>query len=118
MQKLIEFQNQQGMNIFCDWINDVDYLKRHLLCKATLKVIEKRMEQANAMIFVESESSLKSVWCKYELNYFTELDKPIYIISIENIKDRKFLLYPADDYWFLDPNYKKLALIEGESLSL
>lgn len=118
IQKLIEFENQKGINIFCDWINDIDYLKRHLLCEATLKVIEKRMEQAKAMIFVESENSLKSVWCKYELNYFIELGKQIYIISIENIKDRKFLLHPADDYWFLDPNYKRLALIEGKHLSL
>ena len=78
VQKLIRAENQNGKNIFCDWINDVDYLKRHLLCEATLKVLEKRMEQSKAMIFVVSENSRNSVWCKYELNYFTELGKPIY----------------------------------------
>lgn len=74
IQKLIRAENQDGKNIFCDWINDVDYLKRHLLCEATLKVLEKRMEQSNAMIFVVSENSLHSIWCKYELNYFAELE--------------------------------------------
>lgn len=67
VQKLIRAENQNGKNIFCDWINDVDYLKRHLLCEATLKVLEKRMEQSKAMIFVVSENSRNSVWCKYEL---------------------------------------------------
>lgn len=33
-------ENKKGHNIFCDWINDVDYLKRHLICEATVKVIE------------------------------------------------------------------------------
>lgn len=37
VQKLIQIENGKGKNIFCDWINDVDYLKRHLLCEATLK---------------------------------------------------------------------------------
>ena len=31
VQKLITFQNEHGKNIFCDWINDADYLKRKLL---------------------------------------------------------------------------------------
>ena len=73
VQKLIEFENKQGNDVFCDWINDSDYLRRNLLCEATLNVIEKRLEQSSALIFVKSEFSLSSVWCKYELNYFYEL---------------------------------------------
>lgn len=117
VQKLIKVENQRGKNVFCDWINDVDYLKRHLLCEATLKVIEKRMEQSNSMIFIMSENSLNSVWCKYELNYFTELGKPIYFISKESINKHEFSLKLMNDKWFLDSNYKKLALIEGKNLN-
>lgn len=118
VQKLIRVENQDGKNIFCDWINDVDYLKRHLLCEATLKVLEKRMEQSKAMIFVVSENSVYSIWCKYELNYFTELGKPIYCISKEAIDEKNFYLNKMNDLWFLDPNYKILALIEGESINV
>ena len=32
-------------------------------------MLEKRMEQSKAMIFVVSENSRNSVWCKYELKY-------------------------------------------------
>ena len=118
VQKLIRAENQDGKNIFCDWINDVDYLKRHLLCKATLKVLEKRMEQSKAMIFVVSENSLHSIWCKYELNYFTELGKPIHCISKEAIDEKNFHLNKMNDTWFLDSDYKILALIEGESINV
>ena len=117
VQKLIEAENQRGKNIFCDWINDADYLKRHLLCGATLKVIEKRMEQSTAMIFVVSENSLNSVWCKYELNYFTDLGKPIYQISKESINQKDFSLKEMNDDWVLDIDYKKMALIEGKKLN-
>lgn len=105
VQKLIRAENQNGKNIFCDWINDVDYLKRHLLCEATLKVLEKRMEQSKAMIFVVSENSRNSVWCKYELNYFTELGKPIYCISKEAIDEGNICLDKMSDPWFLDAYY-------------
>lgn len=72
VQKLIQNQNRSGKDVFCDWINDADYLKRGLLCSATLKVIETRLEQSDEMIFVKSGHSLKSAWYKYELNYFFE----------------------------------------------
>lgn len=105
-----------GKNVFCDWINDVDYLKRHLVCEATLKVIERRMEQSKTLIFVESENSRNSIWCKYELNYFSELKKPIFTITKENIDAGVFDLQPMNSDWYIDPDYKKLALLEGASI--
>lgn len=113
VQKLITYENKHKKNIFCDWINDVDYLKRHLVCDATLKVIEKRLEQSKALIFVSSNNSLKSVWCKYELNYFLGLNKTIYIINKQDIDNDTFNIKEVKKYWFKDSNYKKIALIEG-----
>lgn len=116
VQSLIVAENQQKKNFFCDWINDVDYLKRHLVCDATLKVIERRMEQSRALIFVESENSRNSIWCKYELNYFNELKKPIFTITKENIDAGVFDLQSMNSDWYIDPNYKELALLEGASI--
>ena len=117
VQKLICAENQQGKNVFCDWINDVDYLKRHLLCAATLRVIEKRMKQSNALIFVQSENSLKSIWCKYELNYFRDLNRPIFVIDKRSIIDNLFNLNKLEDNWFVDSDYKNLALITGRGIN-
>ena len=116
VQSLIAAENQLQKNVFCDWINDVDYLKRHLVCEATLNVIERRMEQSEALIFVESQNSINSIWCKYELNYFSELGKPIFIVTKENIDAGIFDLQPMKTCWFIDPNYKKLALLKGSSI--
>lgn len=113
VQALILHENQQGKNVFCDWINDVDYLKRHLLCEATLKVLEKRLEQSKALLFVASSNSQESVWCKYELNFFLELGKPMYVILKEDIDSGIFAIRALEDKWFLDTNYKELALLEG-----
>ena len=114
VQKLILFENEQGKNIFCDWINDVDYLKRYLVCEATLKVLKKRLEQSKAMIFVSSPNSKNSIWCKYELNYFRELGREIYVIDKQDIESGVFDIKMFEDNSFWDSNYKKLALLEGE----
>lgn len=116
VQKLIIFENQRGNNVFCDWINDVDYLKRHLLCDATLKVLEKRLEQSNELIFVDSENSRNSIWCKYELNYYLQFGRKIYVVNKCDIDSGIFKIKLLEDKWFVDSDYKKLALIEGSRI--
>ena len=116
VQELITQLNKKRKNVFCDWISDVDYLKRHLLCEATLRVIEFRLEHSSALIFVSSENSYNSVWCKYELNYFLDLNKPIYKIDVEAIKINMFKLWLEQDFWFKDPLYKQRALIASETV--
>ncbi|MCD8179856.1 MAG: toll/interleukin-1 receptor domain-containing protein [Firmicutes bacterium] len=111
VQKLIQHENSDGKDVFCDWINDSDYLKRHLLCEATLKVIEKRLEQSDALLFVKSEFSMASVWCRYELNYFNELGRPIYTISAEDIEKGIFIKNIEQNAWFVDSNYKERVLL-------
>lgn len=107
VQKLITYQNEQGKNIFCDWINDSDYLKRNLLCEATLNVIELRLQQSKNLIFIESENSKSSIWCNYELNYYLELNKPIYYITNEDIENNNFNIKPLTVKWFIDKKYKE-----------
>lgn len=116
VQELIQHENSSGYDVFCDWINDSDYLKRHLLCSATLSVIEKRLQQSNALIFVKSDESIASVWCRYELNYFYQLSKPIYYIEVQKIESNNFELELETADWFFDPNYKLLVPFKGDNL--
>lgn len=112
VQQLIEFENKAQKNVFCDWINDSDYLKRNLICEATLKVIEQRLKQSNALIYVDSDNSRASVWCIYELNYYFELNKPIYVIKKEDIDNHTYKITPLTDKWFVDFNYKDIPLFK------
>ena len=113
VQKLIQFENKRGNDVFCDWINDADYLKRHLLCDATLRVIEKRLEQSDALIFVKSDYSVASVWCKYELNFYFELRRPIYTIEAQDLDNGVFSIALEKGGWFRDPKYREYVLLEG-----
>lgn len=112
VQKLITFLNANGKNVYCDWISDSDYLKRHLVCDATLDVIEKRLEQSKKVLFVASHNSYASKWVKYELNYFHDLGKNIEIITIDDINAgmTKVSFPVMKDGWYVDPDYKSIKL--------
>lgn len=112
VQKLIQHLNKSGKNIYCDWINDNDYLKRHLVGDATLNVIVKRLQQSKELIFVISDNSMKSSWCKYELNDFYQQQKVIYFIKRDDIQNGIFEYHQYDSSWFIDPLYKEMDLFE------
>ena len=111
VQRLILQLNSEGKNVYCDWISDSDYLKRNLVREATLKVIEKRLEQSKAILFVHSQNSTESVWCKYELNFFVKTSKPIYQIEITDIENENYDITPMTSKWYFDKDYKALALL-------
>ena len=110
VQKLISYENSNNKNIYCDWIDDADYLKRELICNATLKVIENRLDISGEIIYVMSSNAKDSVWCKYELNYFARLGKPIFYIQKEKIESETWDLkkMPKELYW--DDNYLSIDL--------
>ncbi|MBQ5319090.1 MAG: toll/interleukin-1 receptor domain-containing protein [Oscillospiraceae bacterium] len=112
VQKLITHLNRKGENVYCDWISDSDYLKRHLVRQATLNVIKTRLEQSKKVVFVDSEYSTHSLWCKYELNYFYELKKPIYYIKTSDIERDNYNIILLRDKWFFDNNYRNIPLLE------
>lgn len=99
VRDLVDKENKQGIFVFCDWMNDSDYLKRSLLCKETLKVIEHRLDKSDSLLFVRTNASLESLWCKYEISYFMKLGKPMYVIDGENIKQGIYYkeLYDGQD---------------------
>ena len=83
VQKIIIGLNKERKNVYCDWISDQDYLKRSLLCDATIKVINKRIEQSNCILLVDTPNSRSSIWVAYELKYAKNIGKPIYSVSID-----------------------------------
>lgn len=111
IQDIIAMLNANNINIYCDWINDDDYLKRHLVGDATLEVIKKRIEKSDAILFVKTDHSLNSIWVKYELNYALQQGKTIFEYD-DNATDKT--VHKMTEYWFLDINYMKLDLFKKE----
>lgn len=118
VQSMIKILNGNCKNVYCDWISDSDYLKRHLVGEATKFVIEKRLEKSDNVLFVRSNKSLQSDWVKYELNYFYSLGKTIFEINIEDIKNGKFEYYLLTDLWFYDENYKDIDLFKVKDINV
>lgn len=108
VQSLIDKLNGAGMNVYCDWISDSDYLKRNLVCDATLEVIETRINQSNAVLFIASDYSYSSIWVKYELNYAEERGKTIYYVDTQSVDKDSFAIEVLSDKWFSDTDYKKI----------
>ncbi|MCT4673677.1 MAG: toll/interleukin-1 receptor domain-containing protein [Prolixibacteraceae bacterium] len=111
VQTLIHVLNKQNKDVYCDWMNDIDYLKRNLLSDATKTVIEKRLNQSKNVILVKSSDSLKSKWVKYELNYFHSLNRSIYEINLKELQNGIFNYHQITDLWFLDNEFQKIKLI-------
>lgn len=110
VQRLITYLNSVGKNVYCDWINDSDYLKRNLVSDATLNVIEKRLRQSCALLLVVSPNSKKSKWVEYELNYFHEFGKKMKQIQIDSILDGSFQIELLSESDFIDSNFRKIKL--------
>lgn len=110
VQTLIKELNKKNKNVYCDWINDNDYLKRNLVGNATKAVIERRLEQSKNVLFVQSNNSNQSKWVKYELNYFDSLHKSIYVIDKKSILNGEFKYNLISKKWFTDENYKDICL--------
>ena len=110
----IDALNGSGENVYCDWISDSDYLKRNLVCDATLEIIEKRITQSKAVLFLASKSSYNSVWVKYELNYADEIGKEIYYVDAQSIDNDEYKIEPLTEKWYLVDDYKNIRLIPPE----
>lgn len=85
--KLKTMLNAQGINVYIDWVNDREQLSRTLTNKDTAKVIIERIKSCNALMFVNTEASLLSLWTPWELGYAHALGKKICVLQIGEVKD-------------------------------
>lgn len=111
VRTLIAYLNEAGLFVFCDWMNDSDYLKRELLCEETLKVIRYRLEKSKALLFVRTPQSLNSIWCKYEINYYYSLKKPMYVIQGDSLENGIFEITEYVPKELLDEKYEQLLFL-------
>lgn len=73
--------NKKNKLCYCDWIMDKEYLKREFVGEYTKQVLKVRMEQSDILIYLRTENSSQSQWVDFELEYFKDLKKPIFVID-------------------------------------
>lgn len=85
--------NNHGLNVYCDWMSDNDFLKRHLVSDYTRMVLKKRIDQSKCIIFlqtknsVDTDSSFTSPWISLEIEYATSIGKPMYSLNFSSDRD-------------------------------
>lgn len=84
--------NQQGLVVYVDWINDAEMLRREKQNNDTFKVLNERLKQCSALLFIQTKLSVASKYCMDELAYFKQLNRPMYIYEAESIEDKPDIL--------------------------
>lgn len=79
--KLKVLLNAQNINIYVDWVNDRESLRRELTNVDTAQVIIERLKNSKCLLYIHTEASLFSKWTPWELGYFHALGKKICVYT-------------------------------------
>lgn len=85
--------NSLNFNVYIDWINDKESLKRTLTNADTAHVIIERLKACDALMFVYTEDSLKSLWTPWEIGYFHSLKGKICVYYPDEIDENMIPAY-------------------------
>lgn len=83
--KLKSRLNHDNLNVYIDWVNDSDALKRNLTNVNTAKVIIERLKYSKALMYVLTDSAHNSSWTPWELGFFHAYKGKICIYNPNNI---------------------------------
>ena len=97
--KLKSFFNSEDLNVYIDWVNDRDGLRRELTNVDTAKVIIERLKSSKALMYIHTASSFNSKWTPWEIGYFHALNKKICVYTPDSSIDKPPYLdiYPKLD---------------------
>lgn len=115
--KLKSILNHSNINIYIDWVNDRDALKRELTNADTANAIIERLKSSNALLYVHTDASLNSRWTPWELGFFHALKNKVCVYNPDNIEKAAYLdIYPTvilkDEVFFIETDNGLLPLKE------
>ena len=94
--KLKAALEKYGKSIYCDWIEDSDFLKRKYISEYTKEVLRIRLHQSKNFIYLSSKKANASAWVQFERDLYQTISPSnmfvIYIDDCEqcNYKELKF----------------------------
>lgn len=85
--KIKTMLNSYGINVYMDWVNDREELKRGMTNQDTAKVIIERIKSSKALMFIVTDASTNSRWTPWELGYAHAIGKKICTLQIGDVED-------------------------------
>lgn len=86
--KLKVLLNAQNINIYVDWVNDRESLKRELTNVDTAQVIIERLKTSKCLLYIHTEASFFSKWTPWKLGYFHALGKKICVYTPNDMVEK------------------------------
>ena len=91
VRELLPALNEDGLNVYCDWTSDNDFLRRDLVGEYTETVIKIRIEQSSKILFLQTENSVNDIgeflspWVKIELDHAYICNKEILCLNFTRL---------------------------------
>jgi len=101
IKQIKEMLEEKGYSVYVDWIED-NQLNREDVNAQSASLLRNRMNCCSSLIYVTSESAVKSVWMPWELGYMDAKTGRVAVAPIldkdANFEGREYLgLYPYLD---------------------
>lgn len=109
--------NHININVYIDWVNDRNALKRELTNVNTANAIIERLKASKALLYVHTDAGLNSRWTPWELGFFHALKNKVCVYNPNNIEKPPFLdIYPTailrDETFFVELNNELIGFKE------
>lgn len=96
-----EMLEESGHTVYVDWMED-DHLDRGRVNEATARILRERMNHCSSLIYLTSQSAVRSLWMPWELGYMDARTGRIAVAPVmeddETFQGREYLgLYPYLD---------------------
>lgn len=107
--------NCNNINVYIDWVNDREALKRELTNVDTANAIIERLKSSKALLYIHTNASLNSHWTPWELGFFHALKNKVCVYNPDNIEKVPYLdVYPnlvlKNGLFFIEINTELLPL--------
>ena len=107
--------NCSSINVYIDWVNDKEALKRELTNVDTANAIIERLKSSKALLYIHTNASLNSRWTPWELGFFHALKNKVCVYNPDNIEKAPYLdVYPnvvlKNGLFFIETNTELLPL--------
>lgn len=87
--------NCSNINVYIDWVNDREALKRELTNVETANAIIERLKSSKALLYIHTNASINSRWTPWEIGLFHALKNKVCVYNPDNIEKAPYLdVYP------------------------
>jgi hypothetical protein len=100
--------NSMGFSVYVDWITDRQ-LNRTRVSAKTARLLRRRMDKSNSLLFATSETSARSIWMPWELGYMDALTGRVAIVPLVEHRSADYEPFKGQEYLGIYPFVDRIS---------